>query len=63
MSWISGLSFADLQRLREITRKVHFQHVPGVIFDEKEADRLIEALGPEISERLVRKFVDGGQKP
>ena len=63
MSWISSISFTDLQRLRQIVWEIHFRHLPGVVFDEKEADKLIEALGPEISERMIEKFVDSEGKP
>jgi hypothetical protein len=59
MSWIAGLRFEDLQRLREAVWRVHFQHMPGTPFDKREADKLIEALGPEVGETMIKKIVDG----
>jgi len=58
MSWISSLNYSDLQLLRQCVWRVHFQHLPHVPFDAREADKLIEALGPEVAERIVERMVD-----
>lgn len=56
MSWISGLSHEDLARLRASVRQIHFRYLPTG-YDEREADKIIEALGPEVAERLIEKAV------
>ena len=46
--------------LRGIVRKVHLAHVPEHHATDKECDKLIESLGPEIVERTIRFGVDKG---
>lgn len=66
MSFVSTLSQQDLDLLRGIVRKVHFAEVvkkfgpnhPAVT--DKECDRLIESIGPEVAERMIRFGVDKG---
>jgi len=53
-TFINDLSFADLQRLRRIVKRVHMQSFPPHTYNDREADRLIEAFGPELAERSVR---------
>lgn len=60
MSFISTISSQDLDLLRGIVRKVHLRHVPKQHATEKECDKLIESLGPEIVERMIRFGVDKG---
>lgn len=60
MSFISTLPKQDLDLLRGIVRKVHLQHVPHDFATDKECDKLIESLGPEIAERMIRFGVDKG---
>jgi hypothetical protein len=66
MSFIHTLSQQDLGVLRGIVRKVHFAEVvkkfgpnhPAVT--DHECDRLIESIGPEVVERMIRFGVDKG---
>jgi hypothetical protein len=60
MNFIGTLSRQDLDLLRGIVRKVHLAYVPREHATEKECDKLIEALGPEIAERMIRFGVDKG---
>jgi hypothetical protein len=60
MSFISSLGKQDLDLLRGIVRKVHLAYVPQEFATNKECDKLIESLGPEIAERMIRFGVDKG---
>lgn len=60
MSFIGTISKDDLSLLRGIVRKVHLVHVPKDFATDKECDKLIESLGPEIVERMIRFGVDKG---
>lgn len=46
--------------LRGIVRKVHLRYVPESIANDKECDKLIESLGPEVVDRMIRFGVDRG---
>ncbi len=54
MSFISTLSWEELQTLRRIVKKTHLAYVPRDFATDKECDKLIEAIGPEIVERMIR---------
>lgn len=54
MSFINTLSWEELQMLRRIVKKVHLAYVPQDFATDKECDKLIEAIGPEIVERMIR---------
>jgi hypothetical protein len=56
----SQLSSADRDRLRHIVRKVHLSHYPTEKLTNLEVDKLIDAWGPEIAGKLVKKAVDAG---
>jgi hypothetical protein len=60
VSFISTITSQDLTLLRGIVRKVHLCHVPKHHATDKECDKLIESLGPEIVERMIRFGVDKG---
>lgn len=65
-SFIATLKAQELELLRGIVRKVHFAEVvkkfgpnhPAVT--DRECDRLIESIGPEVVERMIRFGVDKG---
>ena len=59
-SVIASLKKTELDMLRGIVRKVHLRHVPDQFATDKECDKLIESLGPEIVERMIRFGVDKG---
>jgi len=60
MSFISTISSQDLTLLRGIVKKVHLRFVPKEKATDVECDKLIESLGPEIVERMIRFGVDKG---
>jgi len=60
MSFLSSLPLSDLRMLRRIVRRVHLQYVPEEFATDKECDKLIEAIGPEVAERMIRFGVDRG---
>lgn len=59
-SFVADLAFRDLCRLRAIVKKIHFRHYPKELITDREADKLIEAVGPQVSERLLKQKVDEG---
>jgi hypothetical protein len=56
---LAELSFQDLQRLREVVRRVHLRHYPQEHCTERECDRIIETLVPATAERLLKRLIDG----
>lgn len=59
-SWVGNLRFQDLQLLRAVVKKVHLRHLPGFLYSDREADKLIEALGPQVAEKMLKKAIDRG---
>jgi len=61
MSFITTISQQDLALLRGIVRKVYLAHVEakGLATDEQ-CDKLIENIGPEIVEKMIKFGVDKG---
>jgi hypothetical protein len=55
-----GLSFTDRQRLREIVKRVHLKDYPADRVDDYEADKLIDALGPEVGQGLIERALQRG---
>ena len=58
MSFIDPLTGRDPRRLREISFGVHMKNYPKEHFNVREADKLIESLGPEVAEELIKRGVD-----
>ncbi len=52
------ISFQDRQRLRKIVKTIHFKHYPKEFINDKEADKLIEALGPKVAEDMIKKYLE-----
>lgn len=59
-SFVHGLNMTDLQRLREIVKRVHLKHYPKHMITDYEADKLIDAIGPETAGAIVKASVDMG---
>lgn len=64
MSFTNTLKQEELAMLRGIVKKVHFQH-----FDKKHGssfvtnkmlDQMIDSIGPEVVERMIKFGVDRG---
>ena len=62
MSFLSTLKEEERILLRGIVRKVHLSSVVakhGFVTD-RECDKLIESIGPEVVERMIKFGVDRG---
>lgn len=57
-SFLSSLSFADLQRLRAHVRKVHMPGWPRNAQTDRECDRIIETYGPAAAEAAKKKAIE-----
>ena len=64
MSFVNTLKTEELTMLRRIVKKVHFQH-----FDEKNGksfvtnkmiDNVIDNIGPDVAETMIKFGVDKG---
>jgi len=60
MSFINTLSQRERDTLRRVVKVVHMKHHPKDFVNDYEADKLIDSLGPEIAERMIRFGVDKG---
>lgn len=58
MSFLSELRHEDLVRLRNVVFKVHMRFHPRDLCTNSEADRIIEALGPEVGQRMLKRVID-----
>ena len=54
MSFISTLSLAELEVLRQIVRKVHLTYVPQDFATDRECDKMIDGMAPETVDRMLR---------
>lgn len=59
MSFLTTLSFQDLQRLRSVVRQVHMSNYRERHITDRECDKMIEAWGPRALEIDLRRLVDG----
>ena len=57
---IASLKYEDLRRLRQVVKRVHFRHYPNEYVTDWEADKLIEALGPETAMFQLKTGIDRG---
>ncbi len=64
MSFVNTLKAEELTMLRRIVKKVHFQHFDrkhGKSFvTNKMVDNVIENIGPEVVEKMIKSGVDKG---
>lgn len=58
MSFVHDLSAEDLRKLREIVKRTHLRFYPTDRINDYEADKLIDALGPEVAGKMVKEAVD-----
>ena len=56
--FLSQLAFKDLERLRAAVKRVYMTKYPVEFFTDHEADKMIEALAPDVVERLIKATVD-----
>lgn len=59
--WLASLNYEDLQKLRQVVRKVHMKDYPDGMMTEREMDRIIEAIGPRVAEQQLKALIDAGQ--
>lgn len=60
MSFLNTLSQPERDTLRRVVKVVHMKHHPKDFVNDYEADKIIEAIGPEIAERMIRFGIDKG---
>jgi uncharacterized protein YnzC (UPF0291/DUF896 family) len=58
VSFLTTLSFGDLQRLRECVRKVYMSNYERRHVSDFECDKMIDALGQKVLEKEVKRLVD-----
>ncbi len=51
--FLASLSWDSLQKLRRIVKQVQMKHFPRHMATDYEADRIIEALGPEVMQQEI----------
>ena len=59
-TFLASLSPHTLIRAREIVKRTHMRHYPREFVTDREADRIIEAMGPDAMEHAMKFIVDGG---
>lgn len=52
--FLNLLSSKDRDALRSVVKRIHLAHHPSEFVTDYEADRVIEVLGPEVAEKLIR---------
>jgi hypothetical protein len=60
LSFINTLSQRERDTLRRVVKVVHMKHHPKDFVNDYEADKIIEAIGPEVAERMIRFGVNKG---
>ena len=58
MTFLTSISFKDLERLREVVRKVHMAHYADRHITTREMDMIIETMGPDLLEQQLKSLVD-----
>ena len=60
MSFINTLSQRERDTLRRVVKVVHMKHHPKDFVNDYEADKIIEAIGPEVAGRMIKVGIDKG---
>lgn len=60
MSFINTLSQRERDTLRRVVKVVHMKHHPKDFVNDYEADKIIEAIGPEVASRMIKVGIDKG---
>ena len=58
MSFTQTLSKHERDLLRRVVKKVHMQHHPKDFQTDYEADKIIDVIGPEVIEHMLKFAVD-----
>jgi hypothetical protein len=56
--FINALSQSERDTLRAVVKRVHMQHHPKDFVTNYEADKIIEALGPDIAAGMIKAGKD-----
>ena len=62
MSILSTLSFPTLTAARTVVKKVHMQHYREDQVTDRQADMIIESLGLETINKMLKFMTDKGSK-
>ena len=54
MSFLHVISKQERELLRRIVKKVHLAYHPEQFQTDREADKVIAAIGPEVIERMIK---------
>jgi hypothetical protein len=54
MSFLHTLKKEERDILRKIVKKVHLAHHPKEFCTDREADKVIAVIGPEVVERMIK---------
>ena len=54
MSFLNTLSQRERDTLRRVVKVVHMKHHPKDFVNDYEADKIIEAIGPEVASRMIK---------
>ena len=60
MSFLNTLSQPERDTLRRVIKIVHMKHYPKDFVTNYEADKMIEAIGPEVAARMIKVGIDSG---
>ena len=56
--FLNTLSQSERDTLRAVVKRVHMQHHPKDFVTNYEADKIIEALGPEVAAGMIKAGKD-----
>ena len=56
--FLHTLKKEDRDILRQVVKKVHLQHHPEEFCTNTEADKVINTIGPEVIERMIKFGMD-----
>lgn len=54
MSFLHTLKSEEREILRKVVKKVHLAHHPKEFCTDREADKVISVIGPEVVERMIK---------
>ena len=54
MSFLHTLKVEERRILREVVKRVHLKHHPKEFGTDREADKVIASIGPEVVEKFIR---------
>jgi hypothetical protein len=60
VSFLNTLSQSERDTLRKVVMRVHMQHHPKDFVTNYEADKIIDAMAPEVIEGMIKAGTDRG---